>query len=107
MPDDEAGLVPDTQKTPGTDADNVGEGTLLTGSALRRVEEYRTGGEGPLDAYETENDTGARTTWWIDAETNRRVEIGVADDQHDVSRQLGMIFAVNKNQIWGAAISSK
>lgn len=107
MPDEGAELVPEIQRTPGTEADNAGEGTLLTGSALRRVEGYRTAAEGPLDAYETEDDTGVRTIWWIDAETNRRVEIDVADTQHDVSRQLGMIFAVNKNQIWGAAISPK
>jgi PQQ-like domain len=107
LPGDGAELVPTVQETPGKDADNVGGGTLLTSAALRRIAGYRTAADGPLDAYETEDDTGARKIWWIDAETNRRIEIGVADDQHDVSRQLGMIFAVNKNQIWGAAIDSK
>jgi outer membrane protein assembly factor BamB len=107
MPDDGAELVPRGQKTPDTNADIVGEGSLLTGAALRRVEGYRTAVEVSLDAYETEDDAGVRTIWWIDAETNRRVEIDVTDAQHDVSRQLGMIFAVNKNQIWGAAITAK
>jgi hypothetical protein len=107
MPDDGAELVPRVQKTPDTEADIVGEGSLLTGAALRRVEAYRTAVEVSLDAYETEDEAGVRTIWWIDAETNRRIEIHVTDAQHDVSRQLGMIFAVNKNQIWGAAITAK
>jgi hypothetical protein len=108
MPPDGGSLIPPVQKTSGADDwDSTREGALLSGIAAGHLADYRAAGASIMDAYETESENGARKVWWIDSDTNLQMGFGVADEQHDVSRQLGMVFAVNKNQIWGAAITAK
>lgn len=83
------------------------EGTLLSASAQKNLAEYHTAVETGLDAYETQSEDGARKIWWIDEKTNLQQGFGVIGTQHDVSRQLGMVFAVEKNVIYGDVITSK
>lgn len=79
-------------------------GSLLIPEWQSRIE-AASGGPGiSTDAYETESETGSHKIWWIDSATGRKVEFAVAGTQHDVSRSMGMIFAVDGKRIWGAAI---
>jgi outer membrane protein assembly factor BamB len=62
---------------------------------------------GVTDAYETTTDTGDTKIWWIDPESNRKVEITPAGAQHDISLALGMVFVAEGNQVRGTALHSK
>ncbi|HTS10540.1 MAG TPA: PQQ-binding-like beta-propeller repeat protein [Candidatus Limnocylindrales bacterium] len=84
--------------------DIVRKSSLLPASILHRVEANLSDSQGFGDAYETELETGERRVWWIDPQTGSRQAIGVADEHHDVSTPLGMIFAVDGSRIWGAKI---
>jgi hypothetical protein len=59
---------------------------------------------GRNDAYETESKPGFFKVWWVDDEANQQVVFHVSGERHDVSRPLGMVFAIEGNQLWGAAI---
>jgi hypothetical protein len=71
---------------------------------LSRMKDFSTANEGTEDAYESEDAKGITEVWWIDPETNRRVASGYAGAHHDVSMAMKRVFAVEGNQIWGAAI---
>jgi hypothetical protein len=51
--------------------------------------------------------TGPRQIWWIDPQTNGKVEFRVSEEKHDVGRKMGMIFGVAGKQLWGASFSLK
>jgi len=89
------------------DREAARDGTLLSIAAQKNLAEYRSAVESRLDAYETQSEDGARKIWWIDEKTNLQSGFGVVGTQHDVSRQLGMVFAVEKNVIHGDKITPK
>jgi hypothetical protein len=66
--------------------------------------ESATQQDGLLDVYQTETEKGERRIWWVDGQTNRQMVIRPAAKQHDVSRQLGNVFAVNGKTLWAAKI---
>ncbi len=98
-------LVPAVQRESGKDDwEGAREGTLLSASAQANLDGYRADAESRLDAYETESREGAQRIWWIDEKTNLQAGFGVTGTLHDVSRPLGLIFAVDKNEIRADAI---
>jgi len=108
MPVDGQGLIPVPPRTPGTgDWNGVGEGSMFSAEARSRFAGFRTATEGMGDAFETESETGTRKIWWIDPESEQQVGFQLTGMHHDVSRSLGMIFAVDGRQVWGASFSPK
>lgn len=85
----------------------VPAGTLLSGTFLDRIKEGASAKDGSLDAYETEDEKGDRTAWWVDATSKRQIVFRVSDEQRDISRPMGVIFGVHRNQIWGATYAQK
>jgi len=85
----------------------VRQGTLLSASAQKNLDRCRSGADSQMEAYETQSEDGARKIWWIDQKTGLQAGFGVTGTQHDVSRQLGMVLAVEKNAIFGDAIMPK
>jgi outer membrane protein assembly factor BamB len=106
MPDVGEEMVP-MRQLPSTEAqwDSLRKATLLTPEAFQRLQEDATETEGYCDAYETEGEKGIRKIWWVDPLTNREVEISPDGENHDVDRQLGMMFATNQIQMKGVAIA--
>jgi hypothetical protein len=108
MPEDGDDLI---AVTPGvarkTGGDGIPEDSLLSPAMRERLQVNLAAAEGAGEAFETENGAGWRRIWWIDPQTNRKVEFQAAGTHHDVSRSMGMIFAVDGNQVWGAAIKLK
>lgn len=82
-------------------------GTLLSGTFLDRMKLGAAAQDGSLDAYETEDEKGDRTAWWVDATSKRQMVFRVSDEQRDISRPMGVIFGVHLNQIWGASYAQK
>jgi len=91
--------------------------SLLGPETLKQFEE-REGSEESLEAFETETQVETlnvvnrtvktvRKLWWIDPKTNQKVEITPSGDHHEVDRRLGMVFAVNKVQMWGARVEQE
>ena len=78
--------------------------SLLTEDWRKRQSGFPERPMGATDAYETESQTGYQTVWWIDPKTGQKMEIGVAGKQHEVSISMGMIFARDGKQVWGAEI---
>jgi hypothetical protein len=108
LPDDGQDLVSRTPKIPGSrEWNGPQDGTPLSADLLKRLEGYPTETVGLLDAFETESETGEREVWWIDAETNRLIELKLTGKHHDVCRPMRMVFAVDEKQMWGAAIVPK
>jgi hypothetical protein len=85
----------------------VPAGTLLSGTFLDRIKVGAGVKDGSLDAYETEDEKGDRTAWWVDATAKRQIVFRVSDEQRDISRPMGVIFGVHRNQIWGASYAQK
>lgn len=99
-------LVSGAQRESGEDDwEGVRQGTLLTASAQKNLDGYRSAGENRLAAYETLSPEGGQKIWWIDEKTNLQAGFGVAGTLHDVSRQFGLIFAVDKSEIRADAIT--
>ena len=91
--------------------------SLLEPETLKQFEE-REGSEESLEAFETETQVETlgvvdrtvktvRKLWWIDRKTNQKVEITPSGDHHEVDRRLGMVFAVNNVQMWGARVEQE
>ena len=80
---------------------NETKSTLLSGVFLKRVEEAARNGY--RDAYQTQDEKGVDTIWWTDPKTNGQVAFHISGLHHDVSRPMGLIFAVEGNEIWGAS----
>jgi len=89
--------------------------SLLGSDTLKQLEE-RERSEDSLEAFETETQVETlgvvnRTTkkvrklWWIDPKTNQEVEIAPTGEQHEIDRRLRMVFAVNKQLMWGASVA--
>jgi hypothetical protein len=78
--------------------------TLLSTTALQNVEESATEPDGLLDVYQTGTEEGPEKIWWVDGQTNRQMVIRPAAQQHDVSRPLRNVFAVNGKTLWAARI---
>jgi outer membrane protein assembly factor BamB len=78
--------------------------TLLSATALQSVEESATQPDGLLDVYQTGTEEGPQKIWWVDGQTNQQMVIRPAAQQHDVSRQLRNVFAVNGKTLWAARI---
>lgn len=78
--------------------------TLLSNPFFGRLQELPGSDSGQQDAYETEGKAGSLKVWWVEGETNRPVVFHISGENHDVSRPLGMVFAVEGKQLWGAAI---
>ena len=76
-------------------------GTLLSEGFLRRVAD--TAKNEYKDAYQTQDEKGVDTIWWIDPKTNGQVAFHISGTHHDVSRAMGRIFAVEGNEIWAAS----
>jgi len=72
-----------------------------------RLDGYPVTTEGVQDAYETEAKPGVHKVWWVDPQSNRQVQFNISGTHHDVSRPLGMVFAVEEKQLWGASITGK
>lgn len=109
-PDPENGLdlPPADQSESGKNhRDGMREGSLISASAQETLAESHSAVASRLDAYETQSEEGARKVWWIDEKTNLVAGFGVAGTQHDVSRQLGMTFSVEKNAMRADAITEK
>lgn len=85
---------------------SVRRSTLLSGAAFEKIQEYATSVDGLLDVYQTEPEKGERKTWWVDGQTNKQMVIHPAAKQHDVSRPLGNVFAVDGKILWAARIEA-
>jgi outer membrane protein assembly factor BamB len=107
-PENDVNLHLADQAESGTnDRDSTRAGSLISASAQQALAESRSAVARRLDAYETQSEEGARKVWWIDEKTNLVAGFGVAGTQHDVSRQLRMIFSVDNNTIRGDVITEK
>lgn len=50
-------------------------------------------------------DKDVHKAWWIDPQSNRKVEFELKEKHHDVCRPLGMVFGgVEGETLWGAPI---
>lgn len=78
--------------------------TLLSATALQNIEEGAIQPEGLLDVYQTETEEGPQKIWWVDGQTNRQMVIRPTAKQHDVSRPLRIVFAVDGKKLWAARI---
>jgi outer membrane protein assembly factor BamB len=85
--------------------------SLLAPEAVRSLEARSPSRAEFLEAFETEMEsdklngtTVARKLWWIDPETNQKVEVFPSGEHHDVDRRARMVFGVNDIQLWGARI---
>jgi len=108
LPGEGEGFTPwSTSSAEGGDPTGVVEGSLLTAEWQSRLAGFPGSPNNATDAYETASETGFQKVWWIDPKTNQKLEVGVAGTQHDVSLSLGMVFAVQGKQVWGAAIKTK
>jgi len=107
MPEGGQGLVQLTKRPSETEWNGIRKGTLLPGDVVSRLQGYAPETEGGLDAYETEKEREGSKVWWIDPNTNRQISFGVSGEHHDVSRPMGMVFAVEGNELWGAAVTTK
>ena len=87
-----------------TEWESIRKGTLLSADGLKNLEMSSFEREGLLDAYQTESKQGVRKIWWVDGQTNRQMVIHPLAKQHDVSRQLGNVFAVDGKMLWAAKI---
>jgi outer membrane protein assembly factor BamB len=94
---------------PTNDADweIIRRNTLLSGGVLKSIQENTVEPDGLSDVYLTESAEGVRKIWWVDGKTNAEVVIRPAAQQHDVSRPLGKVFAVNGHVLWAATIVEK
>ena len=84
--------------------ESVRRQTLLSGAALRKIEESAFWADGSFDVYQTETEKGGQKIWWVDEQTNRQMVIRPTAKQHDVSRPLGNVFAVDGKMLWAARI---
>lgn len=108
LPEDGQDLVRMVPLPPGDKGwESVRQRTLLSATALQNMEESATEPDGSLDVYQTETEKGERKIWWVDGQTNRQMVIRPAAKQHDVSRSLGNVFAVNEKMLWAARIEVK
>ena len=80
--------------------------TLLTAAALQNLVESATDRDGTLDVYQTEPEKGPGKIWWMDEKTNKQMVIRPTAQQHDVSRAMGNVFAVNGKLLWAARIEA-
>jgi outer membrane protein assembly factor BamB len=105
LPEDGQGLVR-MVPVPSVDEEweSIRQWTLLSATELQNMAESATQQDGLLDVYQTETEKGERRIWWVDGQTNRQMVIRPAAKQHDVSRQLGTVFAVNGKTLWAAKI---
>jgi len=88
-------------------AESTTPGGFLTSEWRARLSGFRGDPQGATDVYETASETGFQKVWWIDPASGQKVEVGVAGQQHEVSLSLGMVFAIDGKQVWGAAIKPK
>jgi outer membrane protein assembly factor BamB len=87
--------------------------SLLAPEMITELEARSRASAEYLEAFETETETQklngttstTRKVWWIDAQTDQKVEIAPSGGHHDVDRRAGMVFAVNDIQLWGAKIA--
>jgi outer membrane protein assembly factor BamB len=84
--------------------ESVRRQTLLSAAALHNLEQSTTEPDGLLDVYQTGTEEGPQKIWWVDGQTNRQMVIRPAARQHDVSRLLGNVFAVDGKTMWAARI---
>ena len=88
----------------GTEWESIRHGTLLSAESVKNLEERSSEQEGALETYQTESEDGVRKIWWVDPQTNRQMVIRPAAQQHDVSRRLGNVYAVDGKMLWAAKI---
>jgi hypothetical protein len=84
--------------------ENVHRLTRLSAAALQNLIASATDLDGVLDVYQTEPEKGAAKIWWVDGKTNKQMIIRPTATQHDVSRAMGNVFAVNGKMLWAARI---
>jgi outer membrane protein assembly factor BamB len=84
--------------------EDVRRRTLLSGADLQRIKENVLWEDGSFDVYLTERAKGEQKIWWVDGPTNRQMVIHPTAKQHDVSRPLGNVFAVEGRILWAARI---
>ena len=87
-----------------TEFESIHRGTLLSAEGIKTIEESSFEQEGVWDTYQTELEDGTRKIWWVDGQTNRQLVIRPAAQQHDVSRRLGNVYAVDGKMLWAAKI---
>jgi len=80
--------------------------TLLSAAALQNLVASATDLDGVLDVYQTEPEKGTPKIWWVDGKTNKQMVIRPTATQHDVSRAMGNVFAVNGKMLWAARIEA-
>jgi outer membrane protein assembly factor BamB len=78
--------------------------TLLSAAALQNLVDSATDLDGVLDVYQTEPEKGTPKIWWVDGKTNKQMVIRPTARQHDVSRAIGNVFAVDGKMLWAARI---
>jgi outer membrane protein assembly factor BamB len=86
------------------DWENLRRQTLLSGVALQKTEKSASGIDGSFEVYQTEPEKGPQKIWWVDRQTNRQMIVRPTARQHDVSRPLGNLFAVDGKMLWAARI---
>ncbi len=105
MPEDGQELV---QVAPMPSGDEEWEGlrrsTLLSGPAVQNLEKSASSEGGFFDVYQTLQAQGEQKIWWVDGQTNQQMVIHPLAKQHDVSRSLGNVFAVDGKLLWAARI---
>jgi hypothetical protein len=85
--------------------------TLFTAAQLKRMEDGLSEADGVMDVYQTEikeedQKMPVVKIWWADRETNRQMVIHPSAQQHDMSRALGDVYAVNEKILWAAKIKA-
>jgi outer membrane protein assembly factor BamB len=84
--------------------ESIRQRTLLSAVALQNMEKSAAEPDGLLDVYQTGTEEGPQKIWWVDGQTNRQMVIRPAAKQHDVSRPLRIVFAVDGKTLWAARI---
>lgn len=86
--------------------------SLLATEAVRSLQARSASKAEYPEAFETETEpdkpngkAGVRKLWWIDPQTEQKVEVSASGDHHDVDRRLGMVFGMNGIQLWGGKIT--
>jgi hypothetical protein len=78
--------------------------TLLSPAAFQKLQESAFWVDGLFDVYKTAPENGEAKIWWVDTQTNRQMVIHPKAKQHDVSRSIGNVFAVDGKMLWAARI---
>jgi outer membrane protein assembly factor BamB len=105
LPEEGQGLVRMAPMPAGDEEwESIRRRTLLSAATLHNLEQSATQPDGLLDVYQTGTEEGPQKIWWVDGQTNRQMVIRPAAKQHDVSRPLGNVFAVDGKTLWAASI---